>query len=58
MNKREQAVSLVKLKDKLKQQTSLLELLESKLTALETNFPNEARQVEAKFKDQFRFQWS
>jgi len=53
MSKREQSLSLVSLEDKLKEQTSLLELLQFRLTALEEKFPKEAQQVEREFKNQF-----
>ena len=53
MSKRGQSLSLVSLEDKLKEQTSLLKLLQFRLTALEEKFPKEAQQVEREFKNQF-----
>ena len=50
LRKREQSLLLISLEDKLEEQTSLLELLQSRLTALEEKFPREAQQVEAEFK--------
>ncbi|MGB3789607.1 MAG: PspA/IM30 family protein [Phormidesmis sp.] len=53
MTKREQFMSLVSLEAKLKEQTSLLKLLQFRLAALEAKFPMEAQQVEREFKNQF-----
>ena len=53
MSKREQSLSLASLEDKLKEQTSLLKLLQFRLTALEEKFPKEAHKVEREFKNRF-----